>query len=267
MSFGIEPPAPFHGITRIAKRQPIQATFGAVAVVALQGIFDRLHHVGGRPVHLGLGKAILTAVLQAHDLLCQDKGVVPIEVGPVAVFASRDRRQQVIVYRVVRLLGNMKFEGEDFCLGIFYTSSRYVDIGDLVWIDLITQQVAIGQIAVEPDVGGLEVLFVNKRALDLQVGIVIFGYVLTSSGPIPVGFGGILDRHGGDVAGLAGNRLYMGIEALVGMQCLAVAVGAGYLLQRIDRVIIGDQATEDLMIFGGMAGGALEIQAAHVHIQ
>ena len=62
-----------------------------VTSIALQGVGGGLHHVSGGPVHVRGGEAVLTAVLQAGELGGDFERIVPIEVGPEAIFAGGNR--------------------------------------------------------------------------------------------------------------------------------------------------------------------------------
>ena len=144
-----------------------------MAIVALQGVRGRLDHVCGRPVHISGGKAVLSAVLQACDRRSQFEGAVPIKGGPEAARARGERLEQVVVDRVVRLLCDMQFEREYLGVGVFDVARRFVDISRFGWVDLVAQDVAIFVVAVEPQIGRLEVLLVGEFALDLQISKVI----------------------------------------------------------------------------------------------
>ena len=95
----------------------------------------------------------------------------------------------------------------------------------------------------------------------------VFGDVLARGRPIPEHLGGVVHGKAGDVAGLAGHRLQVGIDALIFVGGVAVAVGAGHLLIGGDDVVIRQQAAQDDVVFAPVAVGADQVLAAHVHIQ
>ncbi len=137
---------------------------------ALQRLLFGLDHVGGRPIHPGFGKAIFTAVFQTHARLSQAEGVVPVEIGPVTVFAGGDGLQQVVINFVVGLPGNVDFEGEDFGGGIVDIPGGVIEDGGFGGVYLVAQDVAVIQVAVEPGVGWGDIPGVDKGPLDFEVG-------------------------------------------------------------------------------------------------
>ena len=69
------------------------------------------------------------------------------------------------------------------------------------------------------------------------------------------------------MAGLTSNRCKMRVDAFILMLLIYMAFFAGDLFFRINRVIVRDHATEDLMVFRLVAVGALHVEfAAHVDI-
>src|SRR5574339_747017 len=100
-TYELLPPTPLHRITGVAENRPVETPVLAVTGVALQRAFRRLHHVGGRPVHIGCGKSILPAVLQSGDGCRQLEGVIPIEVRPEAILTRSDRLEKIVVHDVV----------------------------------------------------------------------------------------------------------------------------------------------------------------------
>ena len=123
--------------------------------------------MGGCPVHISFGEAIVAAVIQTCDGCSKFEGTVPIERGPEAAFARRDRLQQIVVDGVVGLFGNMQLEREDLGVGVVDVACGFVDVGDGIRVDPVTEDVAIFVIAVEPKIGGSEILFVGEFTLDL----------------------------------------------------------------------------------------------------
>lgn len=174
--------------------------------------------MSGGPVHPGFGKTVLAAVFQSGDRFAQPEGIVPVEVGPIAIRSRGNGLEQVEVEQIVRLFGNMELEGEDFCIRIADLTGRKVDIGGFGGVDFVAREIAIREISVEPEIGRLKVLFVNEGTFDFQVGVMVVGAILPRSGPIPEDFGGVLGGHTGDMAGLAGDRCGVEVKAFIFVQ-------------------------------------------------
>src|SRR3989338_2022603 len=68
-------PAPFHWVAGVAERGPVESTFGAVAVIALERVLFGLNHVRGRPVHPRLGEAVTAAIFEAGGCFGQLEGI------------------------------------------------------------------------------------------------------------------------------------------------------------------------------------------------
>ena len=239
--------------------------------VALQGVLCGLNHVRGRPVHPGFGEAILTGKLQAGILRAERERGGPVEGLPetaATVPASACARlEQIVVDCVIGLFGNVQFEGEDPGFRVLDVASREVDVGGFQRIYFVAQQVAIGQVAIEPKIDGGVILFVDEGAFDLQIGVMILGLILPGSGPVPRDFGRVFQRDVGDVAGLAGDRVGVQVEARVGVGLRGVTVFAGRLLAWVNRVVVRHHAAFDYVVFRAVAIGAEEVFAPHVNVQ
>ena len=99
----LEPPAPFDGVAGVAEAFPVEPAVFAVAFIALQGVFFRLDHVSGRPIHPGLSKAEIPAVFEPGNGFSQFESIIPVEICPETIRSSSDWCEQVIVARIVGL--------------------------------------------------------------------------------------------------------------------------------------------------------------------
>ncbi len=70
-----------------------------------------------------------------------------------------------MLHRVIGLFGDMDLEGEDLGVGIVDVARRMGDHRGLGGIDLVAKQVAVSVVPVEPRVGRLYILFVDKVSL------------------------------------------------------------------------------------------------------
>ncbi len=146
------------------------------------------------PVHIGFSEAVFAAIGQAHSFLGKFETAIPVKGGPEAVFASGDGSEQVIVLYVIWLFGDVKFEGEDFCGLIADAARGLVDVGNAILAERVAEQVAVFVIAVEPEIGGREVLVVHELTLDLEVDeVVVLASFLPSLRPVPGEFGRVFD--------------------------------------------------------------------------
>ena len=95
--------------------------------------------------------------------------------------------------------------------------------------------------------------------------MLVLGTVLPGGRPIPGHLGGIARSARWHVAGLAGDAGQVGVDAVILVRRLAVAVGAGglILLVEADR----DRPAANLMILGDVTIGAQHVLAAHVHVE
>jgi hypothetical protein len=69
------------------------------------------------------------------------------------------------------------------------------------------------------------------------------------------------------VAGLAGDRVCVQVEARVGVRFIGMTICAGNLLGWVNDIIICHHASLDDVVFRAVTVGALEIKFAHVHIE
>ena len=81
--------------------------------------------------------------------------------------------KQIIIYGIVGLPGDVQFEWEDLCTGVVDIPRGFVDVRDPVRVDLISEEITIFVVAVEPQIGWLEVFFVDEFAFDLEISEVI----------------------------------------------------------------------------------------------
>src|SRR6476619_1008730 len=97
--------------------------------------------------------------------------------------------------------------------------------------------------------------------------MIVFAAFLPGLGPIPIDLGWILQRKSRDVTGLAGNRGEVGVDTLVLMFLVDMALLARNLFLGINGVVVCNHAAQDLMTPGLVAGCTLHIEvAAHMHV-
>src|SRR5262245_24719268 len=97
--------------------------------------------------------------------------------------------------------------------------------------------------------------------------MIVFTAILPSLGPIPVDFGRVLQGQCRDVTCLAGDRSKMGVDSLIYMCLIHMALVTRDLFLWIDCVIVGNHTTKDLMFGGPMTVDTLHIEVtAHMNV-
>ena len=161
----------------------------------------------------------------------------------------------------------MDLKGKNLGVAVLDIARRRIERRYLGRVNWIAHEIAIVNVAVEPGVGRLIILFVDKGPFDLEIGIVILRQILTGGRPVPVDLGRIFDGGCRNVTGLASDTGHVQIDPFIRMEVGRVTIGAGHLFLGRDLIIIGQQASLDLVGRRLVTVGAEEIVLAHVNIQ
>src|SRR5690606_26645179 len=99
---------------------------------------------------------------------------------PKATFTRCNGLQQVVVFYIVWLVGDVQLEWEYLGGRIFDVASRFVDVSDAIFTERVTEDIPIFIISVEPQICGSEVSLIGEFTLDLEIGeVVICASLLT----------------------------------------------------------------------------------------